>query len=224
MEGCSTFKIRNTMKRVTLKELAKELNVSIPTVSKALSGSKEISNETKERIVKLAKKYNYSPNQIAISLKIQKTKTIGVIIPNILSHYFAEVLLGIEEEAIKQGYNIITTISNESYEKEAKSIKMFLNGTVDGFLVSLAKETEVKQKFNHFELAIKQGYPVVMFDRVTDFVHCDKVIIDDYDITYKITNNLINSGFKNIIFISTISEVSVGKIRAAGYENAINEN
>src|SRR5690606_30458885 len=212
------------MKRVTLKELAKELNVSIPTVSKALSGSKEISNETKERIVKLAKKYNYSPNQIAISLKIQKTKTIGVIIPNILSHYFAEVLLGIEEEAIKQGYHIITIISNESYDKEVKSIKMFLNGTVDGFLVSLAKETQVKQKFNHFKLAISQGYPIVMFDRVTDFVQCDKVIIDDYDITYKTTNNLINSGFKNIIFISTISEVSVGKIRAVGYENAINEN
>src|SRR5690606_13931746 len=95
---------------------------------------------------------------------------------------------------------------------------------VDGFLVSLAKETQVKQKFKHFKLAINQGYPIVMFDRVTDFVHCDKVIIDDYDITYKTTNNLINSGFKNIIFISTISEVSVGKIRASGYENAINEN
>lgn len=224
MEGRPTFKIINTMKRVTLKALAKELKVSVSTVSKALSGSKEISDETSRRIVKLAKKYNYSPNQIARSLKIQKTKTIGVIIPNILSHYFAEVLLGIEEEAIKQGYNIITLISNESYEKEVKSIKMFLNGTVDGFLVSLAKETQVKQKFDHFELAINQGYPIVMFDRVTDFVHCDKVIIDDYDITYETTNNLINSGFKNIIFISTISEVSVGKIRAIGYENAINEN
>lgn len=212
------------MKRVTLKELAKELKVSVSTVSKALSGSKEISNETTQRIVKLAKKYNYSPNQIARSLKIQKTKTIGVLIPNILSHYFAEVLLGIEEEAIKQGYNIITLISNESYEKEVKSIKMFLNGTVDGFLVSLAKETQVKQKFTHFELAINQGYPIVMFDRVTDFVHCDKVIIDDYNITYETTNNLINSGLKNIIFISTISEVSVGKIRAIGYENAINGN
>lgn len=212
------------MKRVTLKELAKELKVSVSTVSKALSGSKEISIETTQKVVKLAKKYNYSPNQIARSLKIQKTKTIGVIIPNILSHYFAEVLLGIEEEAIKQGYNIITIISNESYEKEVKSIKMFLNGTVDGFLVSLAKETQVKQKFTHFELAINQGYPIVMFDRVTDFVHCDKVIIDDYDITHETTTNLINSGFKNIIFISTISEVSVGKIRAIGYENAINEN
>src|SRR5690606_38872977 len=85
-------------------------------------------------------------------------------------------------------------------------------------------ETQVKQKFTHFELAINQGYPIVMFDRVTDFVHCDKVIIDDYDITHETTTNLINSGFKNIIFISTISEVSVGKIRAIGYENAINEN
>ena len=105
---------------VTLKQLAKELNVSISTVSKALNNSQEIGEDTVRRVKELAKLYNYTPNKVALSLKNNKTRTIGVIIPNILNRFLAKVLFGIEREATKRGYNIITCISNESLEKEKR--------------------------------------------------------------------------------------------------------
>ena len=108
---------------VTLKQLAKELNVSISTVSKALNNSDEIGEETIKRVKELAELYNYKPNKVALSLKQNKTKTIGVIIPNILNHFLAKVLFGIEREAAQHGYNIITCISNESLDKEKESLR-----------------------------------------------------------------------------------------------------
>ncbi|UOB18387.1 LacI family DNA-binding transcriptional regulator [Abyssalbus ytuae] len=210
-------------KKLTLKTLAKELNVSVSTVSKSLSGSKEISTAMKEKVQKLAKQYNYTPHPIARSLKMRRTSNICVLIPNILANFFAEVLMGIEEEASKHGYNIITIITGESYEKEAKNIHLFLNGAVDGFIVSIAKETQETQKFDHFQKAIDVGYPMVMFDRVADEIHCDKIVIDDFNITYNTTKDLIDSGCRNIIFISTINKTSVGKLRIKGYTAAIKE-
>ena len=123
---------------VTLKQLAKELNVSISTVSKALNNSEEIGEDTVRRVKELAKLYNYRPNKVALSLKNNKTRTIGVIIPNILNRFLAKVLFGIESEATKQGYNIITCISNESLEKEKESLQLLANGSVDGFILSVA--------------------------------------------------------------------------------------
>ena len=209
---------------VTLKQLAKELNVSISTVSKALNNSEEIGEGTVKRVKELAELYNYKPNKVALSLKNNKTKTIGVLIPNILNRFLAKVLFGIEREANKNGYNIITCISNESLEKEKESLQLLANGSVDGFILSVAEETQIKNEIEHFKKTISQGLPIVMFDRVAHDVLCDKVIVDDFDATYNAAKNLIHERRKKIVFISNIDDLSVGKLRERGYNKAILEN
>jgi len=208
---------------VTLKQLAKELNVSISTVSKALNDSEEIGEETRKRVKELAKLYNYKPNKVALSLKQNKTKTIGVIIPDILNYFLSKVLFGIEREANKHGYSIMTCISNESLEKEKESLQLLANGSVDGFILSIAEETQTKNEINHFKETIKEGLPIVMFDRVAHDVKCDKVIVDNFEATYNATKSLVAEGRKNIVFISNIDNLSVGKLRERGYNKAILE-
>tara|TARA_R110002050_G_scaffold1281_3_gene9224 strand:+ start:28083 stop:29111 length:1029 start_codon:yes stop_codon:yes gene_type:complete len=210
-------------KKITLKQLAVISNFSVSTISKALSDNNEISTETKKKIKEIAKLYNYKPNAMARSLKSKKTKTIGVIIPNILAHYFAKVLVGIEHEVSRRGYNIITCISDESYKKEVKSIEMLASGSVDGFLVSLSKESQIKNKYDHFTTVIDDGLPVVMFDRTSNAVKCDKVIINDFEAAYNATNALLESSCKKIIFVSPIGGTNVGIERANGYRKAIND-
>lgn len=209
---------------VTLKQLAKELNVSISTVSKALNNSEEIGEETVKRVKELASLYNYTPNKIALSLKQNKTKTIGVIIPNILNHFLAKVLFGIEREASKFGYNIITCISNELLEKEKESLALLANGSVDGFILCVAEETQIKNAVDHFKKTIAQGLPIVMFDRVAHDVMCDKVIVDDFNATYNATKTLLLEKRKQIAFITSINDLSVGKLRERGYNKAILES
>ncbi|MFD0834348.1 LacI family DNA-binding transcriptional regulator [Mariniflexile aquimaris] len=209
---------------VTLKQLAKELNVSISTVSKALNNSEEIGEETIRRVKELAGLYNYKPNKVALSLKQNKTKTIGVIIPDILNHFLAKVLFGIEREAAKYGYNIITCISNESLDQEKDSLRLLANGSVDGFILSVAEETQVKNEIEHFKKTISQGLPIVMFDRVAHDVMCDKVIVDDFDSTYNATKSMVLEKRKNIAFITTLDGLSVGKLRERGYKKAILEH
>ena len=208
---------------ITLKELAEKLNVSISTVSKALNDSSEISDKTIERVKALAKMYNYKPNKVAVSLKNSKTKTIGVIIPNILNHFFAKVLYGIERESAKLGYSIITCISNESYEKELNSMLLLANGSVDGFIMAISEETQIENKTDHFKNIMSQKIPILMFDRVSDSIDCDKVIIDDFKAAYNATNHLIKEGRKKIVLINNIDELSVGKLRAKGCLKAIED-
>lgn len=210
-------------KNITVKDLAKILGVSISTISKALNDSHEISNATKQKIKKIAKQYNYTPNKLASSLKSGKTKTIGVIIPSIKNRFFARVLFGIDEIATKEGYTIITCISNESFKKEVENVKVLANGSIDGFIIAIAKETQIQQNFNHFNEAIIQGKPIVMFDRVTDIVDCDKVTVDDFEACYQATKCLIDTNCKNIAIISTINHLSVGKLRVEGYKKAMLE-
>ncbi len=209
---------------VTLKQLAKELNVSVSTVSKALNDSEEISKNTIIRVKELATFYNYKPNKVALSLKSNKTNTIGVIIPDILNHFFAKVLFGIEKEAAKKGYNIITCMSNESMKKEIGSLQLLANGSVDGFILSVAEESQLKSEIDHFNYTMKQGLPIVMFDRVANDVRCDKVIIDDFEATNKATKLLMDQDRKAIAFISNIDDLNVGKLREAGYKKALINN
>jgi len=209
---------------VTLKQLARELNVSISTVSKALNNSEEIGEETIKRVKELADLYNYKPNKVALSLKQNRTNTIGVIIPDILNHFLAKVLFGIEREATQHGYNIITCISNESLEKEKESLQLLANGSVDGFILCVSEETQIKNEVDHFKKTIKQGLPIVMFDRVAHDVLCDKVIVDDFDATYRATKKLLKENRKQIAFISNIDDLSVGKLRERGYNKAVLES
>ena len=212
------------MKRLTIKDIAKEFNVSISTVSKALNDSYEISVSTKAKIQKYAKENNYKPNFNALSLKNRKTKTIGILIPNMLNYFFAQVFNGVEKEANERGYKIISCISNESYSKEVETIEMLSNGSIDGFILSIAEETMVKNKFNHFEEIISNGTPIVMYDRVAEHVNCDKVVTDNFDSARSTVTHLVKTGFRNIAFISTISNLEIGKRRNLGYLKGLEDH
>jgi LacI family transcriptional regulator len=210
--------------KATLKQIAKELNVSVSTVSKALNDSPEISDLTKVKIKEYAKLKNYKPNVIGLNLKNRKTKTIGVIIPNILNSFFAKVFSGIEKIADEKGYNVIMCISNESAEKEAHTLEMLSNGTIDGFIVSVSEEAQKNQDYEHFSAIINDGTPIVMFDRIADGVDCDKVIVDDFDSALDSTQHLIDLGCKNIALFSSVDNLSVGKLRVEGYLKALENN
>ena len=211
-------------RKVTLKQIAKELDVSISTVSKSLRDSPEISEDTRLKVQAFAKLYNYKPNLIALSLKNKKTKTIGIIIPEIVHHFFATVISGIEHVANEKGYNVIVTLSDESFDKEVINMEMLADGSIDGFILSLSKETQLRRDFHHISEVINQGMPVVMFDRVTNDISCDKVIIDDNFAAYEAVQKLIDAGFKNIALITTVDYVSVGKLRTDGYIKALKTN
>lgn len=208
-------------RKVTLKQIAKELDVSISTVSKSLRNSLEISEDTRQKVQAFAKLYNYKPNNIALSLKNKKTKTICVIIPEIIHHFFTTVISGIEHVANEKGYNVIICLSDESFDKEVINMETLASGSIDGFIMSLSKETQQKKDFHHIKEVINQGMPVVMFDRVTNDILCDKVIIDDSQAAFVATQFLINKGYKKIALVSTVDYVSVGKFRTEGYVNAI---
>ena len=207
---------------ITLKELSKQLNVSVSTVSKALNGSPEISEATAKRIKELAKHLNYQPNKIALSLKSNQTKTIGVIIPDILNRFFAKVLYSIQQEATNLGYNIITCISNESFEKERDSLKILANGSVDGFIMALSEETQQKEQYDHINEVLGNDIPVVLFDRVPDKLDCDKVVGNDLESIEDAVSALFDKGRKHIAFLTRINALSVGKLRAQGFMNAMN--
>ncbi len=208
-------------KKVTLKQLAKELNLSISTISKSLKNDPEISQKTINRVHELAGFYNYKPNALAVSLKNNRTMTIGVILPEILNHFFAKVLFGIEKEASKNGYKIVTCITNESYQKEVSYIEMLNHSSVDGFIVSLSQETQSINNLDHFRNLKKEGIPIVMFDRVNDEIDCDKVIVDDKHASKSAVEHLIKTGCKKIAIISTIFNISVGKLRLEGAKEAV---
>ena len=210
--------------KATLKQIAKELNVSVSTVSKALNDSPEISEQTKTKIKEYAKLKNYKPNVIGLNLKNRKTKTIGVIIPNILNSFFAKVFSGIEKVADAKGYNVIMCISNESLEKEAHTLEMLSNGTIDGFILSVSEEAQKQNNYDHFKEIINDGTPIVMFDRIAEGIDCDKVIVDDFDSALDSTQRLIDLGCKNIALLSSVDNLSVGKLRFEGYLKALEKN
>jgi LacI family transcriptional regulator len=211
-------------RKVTLKQIAKELDVSISTVSKSLRNSPEIGEETRLKVQAFAKFYNYRPNNIALSLKNRKTKTIGIIIPEIVHHFFSTVINGIEQVANENGYSVIICLSDDSFDKEVLNMEMLANGSIDGFIMSLSKETQFKGDFHHISEVIDQGMPVVMFDRVTNEVLCDKVIIDDKMAAYEAVQSLIDKGRKKIALVTTVDYVSVGKLRTDGYIKALLDN
>ena len=211
-------------KKVTLKQLARELNLSISTVSKSLKNDSEISQKTIARVHELAAFYNYKPNALAVSLKNNKTKTIGIILPEILNHFFAKVLFGIEKEASKNGYKIVTCITNESYDKEVGYVEMLNYSSVDGFIVALSRETQMINKLDHFQVLKRDHVPVVLFDRVSDEIDCDKVIVDDKEASKNAFEYLVQTGCKKIAIITTISNLSVAKLRFEGAREAATKN
>lgn len=211
-------------RKITLKDIARELEVSISTVSKALKNSEEIGRDTKEKVQAFAKLYNYRPNNIALSLKNKRTKNIGVLIPDIIHYFFTTVFRGIEKYANRKGYNIIVCVSDESFDKEVINTELLANGSIDGFVMSLSAETQRKRDFHHLLEITEQGIPLVLFDRVDDAVPCDKVVLNDREIAYKAVKKFIEDGRKNIALVTTDSYFNVSEKRAEGYEEALSEN
>ncbi len=207
-------------KNITIKELSKILEVSISTVSKALNDSYEISDSTKERIKAAAKTYNYKPNKLAVNLKSGKTNTIGVVLPSIKNFFMSRVLRGIDSVIAKSNYNIIISITNESFDKEVQSVQTLSNGLVDAIIIAVSEETQIKKDFSHLSNLVGD-IPLLMVDRIVNSINCDKVLVDDYNAIFNAVNELIFEGKKSIALVSSINNLNVGKLRTKGYLAAI---
>ena len=205
---------------ITIKELSKILEVSISTVSKALNDSYEISDSTKERIKSAAKTYNYKPNKLAVNLKSGKTNTIGVVLPSIKNFFMSRVLRGIDSVIAKSNYNIIISITNESFDKEVQSVQTLSNGLVDAIIIAVSEETQIKKDFSHLSNLVGD-IPLLMVDRIVNSINCDKVLVDDYNAIFNAVNELIFEGKKSIALVSSINNLNVGKLRTKGYLAAI---
>ncbi|MGB5665806.1 MAG: LacI family DNA-binding transcriptional regulator [Maribacter sp.] len=212
------------MAKLTLKDIAEHFKVSISTVSKAINDSHEISVQLKEKIQKYAKKNHYRPNKVAVNLRNRSTRNIGVVIPNILNYFFVQVLYGIEQVSNARGYNIISCTSNQSIEKEAKTLELLGSGSVDGLIISsVATESQIKKHVDYMKELVNNQIPLVMFDRVTDLLDCDKVIVDDFEAGYKATKYFLDTGCRTIAIVTPINHTEIGRLRIEGYKKALNE-
>lgn len=204
--------------QVTIKDIAKELGISPSTVSKALKGHPDISASTKQAVRELVEKWNYKPDPIALSLKSGHSKTIGVIVPEIVHYFFSTVIGGIEDLAYDSGYHVMFCQSSESYNREVKAVDTLLGSRVDGILVSVSKET---RNFDHFRKILDDGIPLVFFDRVCDEIDTDRVIVDDEAGAYEAVSHLIGIGCNNIVHLSGPQNILIGKGRKDGYVRAL---
>jgi LacI family transcriptional regulator len=204
--------------QTTIKDIARELNVSTSTISRALKDYPGISDETKRRVKELAEKLNYRPNAIALSLRKSRSYTIGVIIPEVVHFFFSTVISGIEEVAFSRGYNVILTQTNENLSREKSSVQTMLSNQIDGFLVSFSKETT---DFRHFSELLDQGYPIVFFDRIPEISNSVSVIVDDYQGAFNATSHLINQGYSKIVHLAGPSNLRISQERSRGYQDAL---
>lgn len=208
-------------KRITLKDIAKELNVSVATVSKALKNYPDVSPETKSKVQDLVKQWNYRPNSMAVNLRQQKSGIIGVIVPEIVHHFFSEIIAGIIREAEKNSYMVLVFQSDEKLDTEIKQCELLLDYGVDGVLISVSNQTTT---FAHLENLQKNGVHVVQFDKIVRGFKSPKVVIDDYQAAYNITEHLIKKGRKTIAHIAGPIEPRNAKDRLKGYRDALIKN
>jgi len=206
--------------QVTIHDIARMLNISASTVSRALSGNPRISRSTRDKVKKLAEKLNYQPNVVATNLRTGKSKTIGIVVPHINRNFFSNVIGGIEEAANNAGYRVIITQTYELYEKEVESIKALMNARVDGILVSVSGGTKA---YDHFDLIKKRGIPLLFFDRTIDEIETSRVMIDDFRGAHKAVKHLIDEGFKNIAHFAGPQHINIYKRRWMGYQEALKE-
>ena len=199
--------------QVTIKDIARELGISASTVSRALKDHPDISKETKKAVNELALKLNYEPNVVALNLRSRKTRTIGVIIPEVVHFFFSTVVSGIEHEANQLGYNVILTQSAESLERERSAVKALFNSRVDGMLMSISRETT---DYEHIDAILNRGIPMVFFDRVYPGQGRNTIIVDDYDAGKLATDHLISLGRKKIAHIMGSPKLNISKERLRG--------
>jgi len=205
---------------ITIKDIAQALQLSVSTVSKALRGSHEISEETKQNVLEYARQHNYKPNPIAQSLKKGRSKSIGVIVCNIDNNFFSRVINGIESVARQKDYNVIITQSQESYEREVVNTEHLSSRSVDGLIISLSAETKQVDHLLHLH---RKGLPIVLFDRVTDEIPTHRVIADNYKGAYQATRHLLQQGFTRIAQITSSNSLSITLERLEGYKQALKD-
>lgn len=208
-------------KEVTIYDLARELNISIATVSRALKDDPVVSKKTKKKIFDLAAERGYRSNFFARSLRNQRTQTIGVIVPRLNSYFMATVIAGMESIANNSGYNLIISQSSESAEKERTNARTMFDNRVDGLLVSLAYDTD---DIEHFEMFFKKNIPLIFFDRVAEHKNCTNILIDNRKAAYEATSHLIEQGCRNIVHITATPKRNVYVDRLQGYKQALAEH
>ena len=206
------------MAPATIKDLARELKLSPSTISRALRDHPDISPKTKKRVVSLADKLDYHPDSIAQSLQTKKTKTIGVVVPEIKQPFFASVINGIEELAYAAGYTIIVCQSNETADREVLVTRSLGSHRVAGLLVSLSRSTK---NLDHFKVLQRRGVPIVFFDRVSNNIEASKVVVDDYQGALDAVEHLIKSGYRRIAHLAGPKNLSISKFRLKGYRDAL---
>jgi LacI family transcriptional regulator len=209
------------IKKVTIGDIARELNVNVSTVSRALRGHDTISPKTKAAIEKVAKKLSYHPNTIASSLRLGKSRLLGVLIPSAEINFFGSVVHGVEKIANENNYNVIIYQTNEMEDIERKGVTTFLRSRVDGILASISKESK---SLDHFADVKRRGVPLVLFDRVDDKLAVPSVVVNDFKGAYNATQHLIEQGCKKIVHIAGPQHVEIFKQRQDGYKKAMNEN
>jgi LacI family transcriptional regulator len=208
-------------KEVTIYDLARKLDLSIATISRALKDDPVVSKKTKKRIADLAQELGYRSNHFARNLRTRRTMTIGVIIPRINSYFMSAVIAGMENIANHEGYNLIISQSSESVDKERANAATFFNNRVDGLLVSLAYDTT---NLAHFEPFFSKKIPLIFFDRVAEHKDCTCILIDNQKAAYDATTHLISLGRRRIIHITAPSKRNVYTDRLKGYKEALADN
>lgn len=209
------------MKEVTLKQIAENLGISITTVSKALKNYTDVSKKTKARVKDEAKKLNYKPNVFAVNLRTRRSRTVGLIIPEVVHHFFSTIVNGIIEYAEKKGYLVIILQSNESFKLEKRQIDLLISKRVDGIMISLASTTT---DISHLQEVKELEIPLVMFDKISKLIDCSKIIINDREAAYKATKHLIDSGCKRIAHFrgALLPQNSID--RFLGYKKALEDH
>lgn len=202
----------------TIKDIAKHLNISASTVSRALRDLPDVKPATMKAVKQLAKEWNYQPNLIAQGLVKKRSYNIGVIIPDFMIHFYAEALSGIYKVANESGYNVMVCQTDETYENELKSLRTLVSSRVDGLLVAISKETD---NFNHLNSLNLKKTPLVVFNRVSNDIAASKVVFDDLESGYKATQHLIDCGCKYIVHISGPMNLQLSIDRRDGYKNAL---
>lgn len=209
------------MREITLKEIAKELGISITTVSKALKDYPDVSPKTKAAVLELAGKLNYSPNNFAVYLRSKESKTVGLIIPEVVHHFFSNIIRGIIETAESKGYLVIILQSNESVVLEKRQVELLINKRVDGIMVSLSNESNAE---SHLKEIMNKDIPLVQFDKISKIIPSSKVIIDDQKAAISAVEHLIKKGCKKIAHIRGPMNPQNSIDRFLGYKKALEKN
>lgn len=206
---------------ITIKDIAKAMGCAPSTVSRALNNSANISPAVREAIQRYAQEHNYRPNEFALSLRNNRSNTIGVILPQMVHYFFSSVLSGVEKAASAAGYNIMVAQSNEEYEKEVAIVESFRKAKVCGVIASLAKSTH---DYSHFRRLMEEDVPLVFYDRICTELNTSRVVVDDYTGAFAAVEHLVETGCNKIAFYTSPLHLEISKNRRNGYVDALRKH